>query len=44
MILGRLNKYSNKAFAMYIADKTGGMFINETYHDKYGDFWVVIWR
>ena len=43
-MLGRQNEYRNKAYAMLIAEKTGGIFVNEVFHDRFGDYWIVIWR
>lgn len=43
-LLGRQNEYRDKAYAQYIAEKTGGEFVDTEFCDIFGSYWVVIWR
>lgn len=40
----RQSEYRNRDTAIRIAEQTGGEFIDEVFHDKFGDYWIVIWR
>lgn len=40
----RYNIYRNRAFAQKIATKTNGVFVDETYQDEFGKYWIVLWR
>ena len=40
----RQSEYRNRSTAIRIAEQTGGEFIDEVFHDKFGDYWIVIWR
>lgn len=42
--MGRQNEYRSRAFAIEIAQKTGGEFIDKEFHDNIGPYWIVIWR
>lgn len=39
----RLNHYRDKNFAISVANKTGGRFIDEEYTDEFGVYYIVIW-
>ena len=39
----RQNEYRNKDFAIDIANKTCGQFIDKEFADKFGSYWIVIW-
>lgn len=41
---GRMNIYRNREFAVELAQRTGGEFVDETYNDEFGAYWIVIWR
>lgn len=40
----RLNHYRNKDFAISVASKTNGVFVNKEYHDEMGVYYIVIWE
>ena len=42
--MGRQNEYRNREFAIAIAKKTGGEFIDREFKDNIGSYWIVIWR
>lgn len=42
--MGRQNEYRVRAYAQYIAEITGGEFVDKEYEDAFGKYWIVIWR
>ena len=42
--MDRMNKYRDMTYAQYIANKTCGEFIDKTFADEFGKYWIVIWR
>ena len=42
--LGRMNIYRNREFAVDVAQRTGGEFVDTEFTDEFGKYWIVIWR
>ena len=41
---GRMNTYRNREYAITVAQRTGGEFVDKEYTDDLGSYWVVLWR
>lgn len=42
--MDRMNIYRCKTFAIDIANKTHGEFVDKVFRDEFGKYWIVIWR
>lgn len=40
----RYNIYRNMDFAKKIATETDGVFVDRTFKDDFGEYWIVMWR
>lgn len=43
-MFNRYNIYRNKSFALDVARRTNGVFVDRVFADEFGKYWIVLWK